>query len=216
MPSICRVLSQDILLGIFEFLDPVSYITLRAVHRSWFAMKNDSPSWKTFCEDLWRNKQNHPVERWVRVSPTPDSEEDIARNRIETLSLYLLLLSDPLPYDLERCVNSLQFIRLAARSREAAPISTLLREEQISLESQLTFCESDAERLSLSEQILKNINTPQIVTSLHLQFFEEQGKLLSWRESYIASIIDSFRCSITYNVKFIISPRHQLIITIRN
>ena len=202
MPPPCRVLSPDLLLGIFDFLDPVSFVTLRAVHRNWFAMTNDSPSWKNFCEHLWRGKQNHPAERWVRVS-TPEPDEDVDRNRIELIGLYTLLISDAIPPDLEACLHSLQFIRLSTRRREAAPISTVLREEQISLESQYASCESEAERISLSEQIIRNINSPQIVTPLDLQLYEEQGKLLTWRESYIASIIDSLRCSISYKVKFI-------------
>lgn len=197
--------SEVILQHTFTYLDALDLTHLRVVCSYFKEQADESMIWSELCRALWGNKQNHPWEQWVRVSSESVDEEEMIRHQIETILLYLLLegravMSQSL-YDSLVC---LKFIRIMSKKREAAPICHYVREEQIRLEHQLLNDLKDTERDSIRQQIIGNIETPVNITSTIIQQLREENRLLTWRESYIASVVDSTRCCLSYAVSDII------------
>ena len=195
-------ISDVILQYTFSYLKPYELTQIRVVCSYFKDLADDSTIWPELCKDLWSTKQNHPYEQWIRLDSPPIDELEMVRHQIETIFLYLLLegresLSE-FPYESLVC---LKFIRLMSKKREAAPISHYLREEQIALEEQLLqLSANDPGVESMRQRVINNIQSPVHITSLVMQKFRDEGMLLSWRESYIASVIDSTRCCLTYPV----------------
>ena len=184
---------------IFGYLDSLSLTSVRAVQKDWTELADDSLAWPGLCRDLWLDKQNVSLEQWVRC-PSEVSAEDTARYQIEYLLLSLQLSSADDSAEVERVLQLLKFLRLSTRRREAAPVIVVLREEQIRLENEYAGCRDEGRRRSLLDRILTNMRSPVVVDEAVLERFRAAGRLLTWRESFIASIVDSSRCCITYEV----------------
>ena len=190
--------SPDLLLQVFGFLDAPSLTSARATQRLWTEPADGSPAWPLLCWELWREKQNVPREQWVRTF-SEASPEDTARHQIEFLLLILQMSSASMP-EVEHMLTVLKFLRVSTKRRQAAPVSVVLREEQIGLENELAGCEDEVRRERLLETIVANMRSPVAVDEAVLDRFRSEGRLLSWRESFIASMFDSSRCCIHYKV----------------
>ena len=195
-------ISDVILQHTFSYLNADELTLIRVVCSYFKDLADDSIIWPELCRDLWSTKQNHPYEQWIRINSQPFDELEMIRHQIETIFLYLLLEGrasmSEFPYESLVC---LKFIRLMSKKREAAPISHYLREEQILLENQLLELSAEDPNIETTRQrIILNIQTPVNITTSAMQTFRDEGTLLTWRESYIASVIDSTRCCLTYPV----------------
>ena len=191
--------SPDLLQHVLGHLDALALTSARAVQRSWTEPADECAAWPGLCEELWRDKQNMPLEQWVRC-PAEASEDDTARHQIEFLLLTLQLSSAETAVELERALVLLKFLRLSTKRRQAAPVSVFLREEQIHLENEYAECRDEARRRSLLESIVTNMRTPVEVDESMLGRLRGEGRLLSWRESFVASMLDCSRSCITYEV----------------
>ena len=64
-----RILTEDCLFYCFEYLDAdevafgVCYVC-----KHWGQLGSDDSLWRKLCAVLWKDKQNHPLERWMMVS----------------------------------------------------------------------------------------------------------------------------------------------------
>lgn len=194
----------DVLGYIFTYMDVKDLITSRLVCRAWMVSSDVNERWKDHCRALWGDKQNHPLERWARIPRDSLSVDDITRLQVEFLLLHQLQrgeetsVEDPRFTDLYTCLN---FIAFMSPHRAAAPVSHILRNQQIQLENDLQACADKSEQDRLTEQIITNINSPIEVEATVLKDLDDRGLLLSWRESYVASVVDSLRCRMTYEVK---------------
>ena len=186
---------------VLGLLDAVSLTQARGVSSLWRSCSDDSASWESLCADLWRGKQNHPLEPWARLSPTGDEgqrEDQRARDGIELI--HLLLLFGDSGRGSPTALSYLAFLRLSSPDRVAAPLRHVIREEHISLENELRLCASESRKEVLLQQVLNNLGSSIGDLKEYKETFRRAGRLLSWRESYIASVTDSTRCSISHSV----------------
>ena len=193
--------NQRVVDRICGFLDASTLTRCRELNSQWKITSEGSEVWKNLCACIWRDKQNHPLEPWVKFNaPEPEEfdENETSRDALEFLHL-LLLFSDNHP-DNPAMLTYLAFIRLSCTKRCAAPLRHVIREEQISLENELRACTNESIRERLLHQILQNIPSPIGDIRSISEELRESGRLLSWRESYIASILDSTRCSVSHPV----------------
>ena len=79
--------SPDILQQVFGYLHAPALTSVRAVRRDWMKLADDSLAWPELCRELWQDKQNMPLEQWVRC-PSGASPEDTTRHQIEYLLLF--------------------------------------------------------------------------------------------------------------------------------
>lgn len=179
----------------------------RGINKYCRNLADDSPSWSLLCKQLWEGKQFHPWEPWVRMHPEEPEESDLIRDQVELLSLLLLFEGAHPVQELELINHQVRLISLFSKRRQAAPISRVIREEQIFLENGLYDLNAEPAHLVvpsahalLADEIVANISHEVVITDELLCEFKQRGCLLSWRESYIASIIDSTRCCPTYSV----------------
>lgn len=203
-------LSPDSLRHVFSYGDATSLIAARGACRVWRGLADESPAWRWLCAELWHDKQNHPVEQWVRLPvPLPDPE-DAVRDQVELLLLLQLFTGGTLRNSSALAMDMLNLTRIVDVDRKAAPISHVLREQQIELENQLrrlrpvsqapSSSQRDLEYSKLSKSIITNISSPLVVAVEDRERFQSEGRLLSWHESYLASMEDSRRTCITYEV----------------
>lgn len=130
-------LPPDALWQIFSYCGTSSLAAARVACRIWRELADKAPAWRSLCAELWLDKQNHPVEQWVRLPvPLPDPE-DAVRDQIELLLLLKLFAGGTLRTSSARAMDMLNLIRIINVDRKAAPISHVLREEQIELENHL-------------------------------------------------------------------------------
>ena len=204
-----QLLAEELVLHIFSFLDALSLTMARGINKNSRRLADESPSWSLLCMQLWQGKQFHPWERWVCIQPENPDEGEIVRGKVELLAILLLYQGAHPEKELELIHHHARLIALFSRKRRAAPVSRILREQQIILENRLY--DEDAEPADLvvssmnsavADQVVKNITSEFILTKEILEDFRRRGELLSWRESYIASIIDSTRCCPTYSVSY--------------
>lgn len=205
---------RDVISHIMHYLDLDSLLITQYVSKEWKNESDCSPNWRYYCEKLWMNKQNHPLERWVRITP-PVRAFDLTLDQVELLALLLLHSKQEPPtvsvldadherlQDLTKCVL---IVRTMSQKREAAPISHYIRERQIFNEYD-TYAHRgelyahDCASLEIRTKLPFTVSAP-----LHRFVIRNKGQelrewdLLSWKHSFIASIIDSRRCCITYEV----------------
>jgi hypothetical protein len=186
---------------IFTYLDAVELTTCRQINHSWKFLSDESSHWEFLCQILWNDKQNIPIHPWVLVEEIYDDSEEIARNKMELVMLQMLYVGSMTSPSDDDILARLLFIRKQSARREAAPIVNVLREEQIQLENQLVETDDIDERSVLVFTIIANMNTPLKVSNEDLNAFIADDRLLTWRESYIASLIDSTRCCLTFGVR---------------
>ena len=193
--------NEGVLDRIFGFLDAVSLTRCREVNALWKICSDGAVVWENLCAELWKDKQNHPLELWVKLQTSvveQVDEDESCRNALEYLHLQLLLTD----YDHSNrtALSCLAFVRLSCTKRRAAPLRHVHREEQIRLEKELRDCTCLSTRQSLIHRIEQNIKSSAGGIDENCELFKKSGRLLSWRESYIASIQDSTRCSISHSV----------------
>ena len=193
--------SEDILGHIFSFLDVLSLTRARLVCRTWQSPADNSTEWNHHCEVLWSNKQNHPHQLWVKLPIEPASPKDLVRLQMEFLLLQQMKLAgDSFDPYLRDIAVTLGVLRMNSRQRAAAPVSHVIRGRQIQLENKLRECMDEKGSDDISAQVSANIATKVTVDDDLLKEFKDEGTLLTWRESYIASIVDSTRTCINYEV----------------
>ena len=193
-------LSDDLLRHALSFLDAITLTLIRLVSHRWCVFADESEAWRFLCAELWEDKQFHPLEQWVRVPAEPEDADQATRNQIEMILLQMLYKGLDVSASLSENLSNLLLTRLMTEKRKAAPISRVLRERQIALEEELLRCQDDQIRERLTTAISKNIGSPIVVSSEDIRWFQSMGLLLTWRESFIASVIDSSRCCLTYGV----------------
>ena len=179
----------------------------RGINKNCRRLADECPSWYLLCSQLWEGKQFHPLEPWVRTLPEEPEDSEVIRDRVQLLALLLLFEGAHPEQELELMHHEVRLIALFSRKRRAAPISRILREEQIFLENGLY--DEDAQPTDLivpschaaaAEHVVKNLSSELVLTDEIFEEFRRRGDLLSWRESFIASVIDSTRCCPTYSV----------------
>ena len=193
-------LSDELLRHALSFLDAATLTLLRLVSHRWRVFADESEAWRSLCAELWEDKQFHPLEQWVRVPQEPEDSDQATRNQIELVLLQMLYTGLDVSSSVSENLSNLLVTRLMTERRRAAPISRVLRERQIALEEELLRCQDVQRRVRLTAEVSRNIRSPIIVSSDDLRAFHSEGLLLSWRESFIASVIDSSRCCLTYGV----------------
>lgn len=214
-------LPSEILQEIFGFMSAEVLTKSRQVCHAWQHLADSSDTWQGLCSELWRNKDNHPVEPWVRVDPEEDCAEDLIRDRIEYLVLMMNVYGIGQRNNNDTLLKVVAYINLCSPKKVAAPISHDIRYQQIFLENLYMAYESEVGREKLSETIVKNQKTPVVITDIDLDRYRSQGRLLSWRQSYIASVMDSTRCRLTYEEMRLIgewiahAPRLGMLTTLR-
>lgn len=207
-------IDQDTLRLACTFLEVQDLMNLSRVSTEWAAAANSCEQWKLHCENLWHNKVNHPFVPWVRVDHDPiedETEKDHIRAQITFLCTLLLegdsrnLFQDtPRSMAIDESVKLLKTLEarhLCLLPQKAAPITSAIRYEQIELENVLYAMDPTADPASyetLKDVIVTNMATPVVVDDKALQSFRSEGRLLTWRQSYLASIADSFRCRLGY------------------
>lgn len=196
---------------VLSYLPPKDLCAACRVSKTWNAIASTCEKWEDHCEELWRGKQNHPLERWaLLVTPSVDhiSEEEMhIRSQILCLTLLLLqsnALRNAFPIDATRTVedivemgNILTVIQAKHAPQMAAPISTVIRYEQIQLENLLAGMDEglDPEGCETVTGIIRtNMKTPVRVDAAAMRPYMLDGRLLDWKESYLASLRDSWRC----------------------
>lgn len=206
-------MSEDSVLHIFSFLDALSLTAARGINKNCRRLADNCPAWSLLCRQLWEGKQFHPWEPWVRIHPEEPEEGEIVRDKVQLLALLLLFEGAHPEQELELMYHEVRLIALFSRKRRAAPISRVLREEQIRLENSLY--DEDAEpadlvvpsiHTALANQVVKNLSSELVLTDEIFEEFRRRGDLLSWRESFIASVIDSTRCCPTHSVRYFHEP----------
>ena len=94
--------------------------------------------------------------------------------------------------------------RMKTQRRQSMPASQYLLSRNIIPEQQLclSYDSLSSEQFadSLREQILEALQTPLTISEADMKELEDKGVLLSWRDSYYASIRDSKRTWITHEV----------------
>ena len=194
-------LTNDLILQVFSYLDALTLTKVRLVSDEWKILSDSSPVWSSLCQTLWETKQNHPYERWVRVEVESDSQDEIFRHQLEFLLLRLLMEGGCHSQEIDTMLVLLKFIRISSKKMQATPISHWVRAQQIQLETELLKASQTLEGTRrLKERISANIRQPARATEFQLSSLKEKGLLLSWRDSYIASFIDSSRTRITHEV----------------
>ena len=205
----------DSLLHVFSFGDARCLSSARGVCRRWGRLADESSSWSRLCARLWSDKQNHPHEQWVRLPRPKVDADDLIRDELEVLLLLQMFSGGKLRTSSALAMDLLNFIRVMTSHRKAAPISHVLREQQIETENRLreislTPASSlrSSEFSQLVQTIVSNIRTPREVSAEDRARFEEEGRLLTWRQSYLASLEDSRRTCITYEVRLTLLPAY--------
>ena len=193
-----RSLPHEILRETFQFMSAETLTKSRQVCQTWRRLADSSDSWQNLCSKLWVDKDNHPLEQWVKVDAEDDSVEDTIRDRIEYLVLMMNVFEIGERRKNETVLNVIAYINLCGTKKHAAPISHHMRYQQIFLENLYLAYDSETGRSKLAETIVSNQRTPIQVTDSDLERYRVQGRLLDWRQSYIASVIDSTRCRLTY------------------
>ena len=191
-------LPDEILQHIFKFMSAAVLTKSRQVCHIWRDISDNSESWKELCSGLWQDKDNHPLEPWVRVDPEDDCVDDVVRDRIEYLVLMMNVYGVGQRNNNNTLLKVVSYINFCSPKKVAAPISHHIRYQQIFLENLYMSYESDIGRERLAETIVRNQKTPVRITDVDLERYRAQGRLLSWRQSYIASVVDSTRCRLTY------------------
>lgn len=194
------ILSDELLRHAFSYLDAATLTLVRLVSSRWCKTSDESDAWRLLCAELWEDKQFHPLEQWVRLPPEPEDPDQTTRNQIELVLLQMLYTGVDVSPDVSENLANLLVARLMTEKRRTAPISRVLVERKIALEEELLRCEDEQRRAWLTAEISRNIRSPISVSCEDLQEFRSQGLLLTWRESFIASVVDSSRCCLTYGV----------------
>ena len=203
--------TNDLILQIFSHLDALSLTQARLVCEEWKSLSDSSSAWSLLCKAFWETKQNHPFERWVRVEEEEDSQDEIFRHQLEFLLLQALMEGQCHSQEIDAMLILLKFLRISSKKMRATPVSHWVRAQQIQLETELHSCSRTLEEMDLLKlRISANINRPATANEFQLKTLTEKGLLLSWRDSYIASIIDSSRSRITYEVMFEIFVRIKI------
>lgn len=202
---------------VMSYLQPKELCTACRVSKMWNAIVNTCESWHDHCEELWKDKQNHPLERWVLLDTSSNyhvsKEEELIRSQILCLTLLLLQSynqNNPFPIAATRTVeeivemgNILTTIQAEHAPQVAAPISTAIRYEQIQLEKLLAGMDKrlDAEGYETVQDIIcTNIRTPVRIDTASMRPYVMDGRLLEWKDSYLASPRDSYRCWPSFEV----------------
>ena len=185
--------------------------------RAWRDTSDRSEAWRECCRSLWITKQNHPLDRWITLPPDHHEENESyytqyqsELDNIEILLLYMLSPDQlPSPNDVTTMkyssyLDALSLARRINQPREAAPLSHYIRERQIQKEREyFTLSEEEGMEVEMEKMRIDILNNLQ--QSMSSEWFQDRYRayegsdlVLSWRESFIASMVDSKRCRITY------------------
>lgn len=188
-------LDIDSIGNIIAFVDAATLVSIRHVSKEWCILSDCCPVWKKHFKLLIQGKQNLQLEPWVRVSTEVESEDDKARAQIEMLLLVFLQQGNVQSYGYE-ALKLVQLVDLLSAQCAAAPLTNAVRFDQIEKEEELDELPRDQE--SGTKAALHNIETPVAVTEELLGRFRKEGRLLDWRETYAACVMNSRRTRITY------------------
>ena len=199
--SLGSSLSPELVFHILSYLDALALTQTRLVSAKWKELADSSSAWPLLCKKFWETKQNHPYERWVAVEEEEDSVEEVVRDQIEFLLLQSLMTGGGHSQETDASLILLKFIRLSSKKMAATPLSYWVRSQQIRLEHDLlSVSKTQEEKSRIRDEIVKNMQSSVQVNEPALDELQRKGVLLSWRESYIASVEDSSRTRITYEV----------------
>lgn len=68
--QIFHTLAEDCWQIIISYADVADLCSIALVCKGLKDAAENNEAWISHCARLWRDKQNHPFERWIRLSPT--------------------------------------------------------------------------------------------------------------------------------------------------
>jgi hypothetical protein len=241
------ILSSDCWSTVFSFCEPDELLFLSTMNKEWKKISDSHSIWKIHCRNLWNNKQNLYLERWVNITKIHSTTTTGTRNPISSTKIYMnqiieqklqhlittehqmteyyhvcVEMSDYSNNQLESMKQDILKLRKAIvtsqnvliendntsisyqQVRGAMPCSQYILVSKIQQERDLTLMidslMNEETSLFMSKELSVCFQQPIVVCKSDIDELESQGLLLTWKQSYLASLRDSLRTYITYEV----------------